>query len=79
MPAETHNGILKTMSRLPSSRNGNPRWQLCLWRDDREVIHFRTRPDCSLGYSVANFLGWRVNISLVTYRGHASLSSINHE
>ena len=57
-------GIMKNLDRLPSSRDGNPRWT---WTIDGTRIS--TRPDSSLGYEVDNHQGRRVKVAAKLFRG----------
>lgn len=66
-----HTGKLEIIERLPSSRNGNPRWPL---RVDGWTC--RTAVDSSLGYSVTNFDGKRVVATIGSFRGVATLDSV---
>ena len=65
----THTGKLEIVQRLPSSKYGNPRW---LVRVDGWTC--RTKPDCSLGYSITNLHGKTVRATIGTYRGNATLA-----
>jgi hypothetical protein len=67
----SHVGKLEIVQRLPSSRNGNPRYLL---RVDGWTC--RTAPDSSLGYSVTNYDGKRVKATIGTLRGLATLDSV---
>ncbi len=73
---EIHTGYFRIVKRLPSSRDGNPRYLCEVNRDDGEAVYFRTAPDSSLGYSVPNYNAKRVTVSLVTFYGHATLADI---
>lgn len=66
-----HFGKLEIVKRLPSSRNGNPRYLLCV-----DGWTCRTAVDSSLGYSVTNFAGKRVEATIGTFRGVATLDSV---
>jgi hypothetical protein len=64
----SHIGKLEIIKRLPSSRNGNPRWLL---RVDGWTCC--TSPDSSLGYKVQNFDGKTVEATIGTHYGAATL------
>ena len=64
----SHIGTLYVIKRLPSSRNGNPRWLL---RVDGWTC--RTAPDSSLAYKVANMDGKTVRATIGTHYGVATL------
>lgn len=63
-----HIGKLEIIERLPSSRNGNPRYLL---RVDGWTC--RTAVDSSLGYSVGNLDGKQVEAYIGTHYGKATL------
>lgn len=65
-----HTGQLEIVRRLPSSRNGNPRFLLRV-----DVWTCRTAVDSSLGYSVKNLDGKRVVATIGTHYGVATLDS----
>lgn len=67
-----HTGKLEILSRLPSSRNGNPRY---LARIDGYT--FRTAPDSSIAYSLPNWDGKIARCYLGTYRGLLTIDSIH--
>lgn len=67
----SHIGKLDIIERLPSSRNGNPRFLL---RVDGWTC--RTGVDSSLGYSVQNYDGKRVRAYIGTHRGLATLDYV---
>lgn len=59
------------LNRLPSSGNGNPRYEC---RIGEHVA--RTRPDSCIAYGITDFDGKRVTASLSTYYGHMSIDNI---
>lgn len=67
----THHGKLELVQRLPSSRNGNPRYLLRL-----DGWTCRTPVDSSLGYKVQNLFGETVKGSIGTFRGVATLGDV---
>ena len=50
MNEETITGKLTDLTRLPSSRNGNPRWKATV-----SGVTFSTDPDSSYGYELQNY------------------------
>jgi hypothetical protein len=66
-----HIGTLEIVSRLPSSRNGNPRYLLRV-----DGFTCRTSVDSSFGYSVTNFDGKRVEATIGTHFGVATLNTL---
>lgn len=66
-----HVGTLEIIERLPSSKNGNPRYLLRV-----DGITCRTAPDSSLGYAVPNFDGKRVAATIGTHYGRDTLNSV---
>lgn len=63
-----HFGKLEIIKRLPSSRNGNPRYLL---RVDGWTC--RTAPDTQLAYSLPNLDGKQVEALIGTHYGNATL------
>lgn len=55
--ANQHQGLLSDLERMPSSRNGNPRYRVVI---DGEM--FVTRPDSDIGYSISNYRAKHVRI-----------------
>jgi len=66
-----HNGKLEIIKRLPSSRNGNPRYLLRV-----NGVTCRTAVDSSLAYSVTNYDGQHVEATIGTHYGVATLDSV---
>lgn len=66
-----HAGKLEVLERMPSSRNGNPRYRLYI-----AGFHCVTAPDSSYGYSVKNFEGKQVVATIGTHFGRATLDSV---
>lgn len=66
-----HKGLLRIIERLPSSRNGNPRYLVEL-----DGYTCRTAPDSSTGYSVRNFEGKLVEAYIGTHYGVRTIESI---
>jgi hypothetical protein len=67
-----HTGILEIVERLNNSKNGNPRF-LCIV----DGYTFRTAVDSSHGYSIQNFEGKQVEVSIGTHYGNTTLNSIH--
>jgi len=65
----THTGNLEVIMRLPSSRNGNPRYLL---RVDGWTC--RTAVDSGLAYGITNYDGKQVKAHIGSVRGVATLS-----
>jgi len=66
-----HQGILRIISRLASSRNGNPRFLLSV-----DGFTCCTAVDAMAGYSVQNFDGREVMATIGTHYGRATLGSV---
>ena len=65
-----HIETLESIERLPSSVNGNPRYSgYC-------GVYFRTGVDSSHGYTIQNYVGKVVEITVGTHYGHCTLNSI---
>lgn len=70
-----HVGTLHECERMPSSRNGNPRYRLFIGTETSGVSCV-TAPDSSLGYTVTNYRGERVRALIGTHYGRATLRHI---
>lgn len=66
-----HSGILNIVRRENSSVNGNPRY-LCFI----DGVSFYTAPDSSHGYSITNYEGKAVTVTIGTYYGKPTLNTI---
>jgi len=66
-----HTGIIENIERLPSSYNGNPRYQFTI---DGHTV--RTAVDSSHGYAITNYNGKKATITAGTHYGHLTLNSI---
>lgn len=66
-----HVGTLTIVTRLPSSRNGNPRYLVQV-----NGVTCRTPVDSPLGYSITNFEGKQVTATIGTYRELPTLNTI---
>jgi len=66
-----HIGVLEIVDRLPNSRNGNPRYLLRIGG-----VTCRSAVDSSHGYSVPKFEGRRVEATIGTHRGVATLDTL---
>jgi len=67
---ETHVGILTIIGRLPSSINGNPRYELEL-----NNISFRTAVDCNMAYSIPNHDGKKISVEIGEHYGYLTLNT----
>ena len=67
-----HTGILSITKRLPSSANGNPRYQFII---DGYIA--QTAVDSMHGYSITNYDGKEVTVTLGTHYGSLTLNTIN--
>lgn len=66
-------GEITEMERLPSSRNGNPRFQFIV---DGKL--FKTAIDASLGYSIQNFhIGDNVTVEYRLFRGQKQAQRVS--
>lgn len=66
-----HVGKLEILERLPSSKNGNPRYRVSV--DGFSCV---TDVDCVLGYKVPNFDGKKVEATIGNRYGRATLRSV---
>lgn len=66
-----HTGTLEILARLPSSRYGNPRFQLRV--DGFTCV---TSPNSDLAYGLTNYDGKRVVATIGTHYGRATLHSL---
>ena len=67
-----HTGKLEVISRLPSSVNGNPRFLATV-----DGYQFRTAVDSSNGYSIQNYDGRQVTVTLGSHYGVLTLNTIH--
>ena len=67
-----HTGILEIMKRLPSSRNGNPRYLAIV-----DGYAFKTSVDSSYGYCITNYDGRLVTVTIGSHYNQATLNTIN--
>lgn len=67
-----HTGKLESLKRLDGSANGNPRYQFVV---DGYVI--RTAVDSAHGYSVPNFEGKAVVVTIGSHYNFTTLNSIH--
>jgi len=76
-----HTGKLRLMERLPSSRNGNPRY-LCAIMDQQPNQDlgwtFRTQVDAMHGYEIPNYFNSDIDVTVTigTHYGHPTLNTI---
>lgn len=66
-----HYGLLSELERLPSSRYGNPRYRARVGG-----VSFVTRPDASVAYSLPNYVGKPVAVTIGSHYGRATLALI---
>ena len=66
-----HVGHLTVIERLPSSRNGNPRYRCSV-----DGYTFTTTPDSSYSYSITNHDGKLVTVELGTHHNKLQLNAI---
>jgi len=66
-----HTGTLQVIERLDSSFNGNPRY-----RAEVDGLEFVTAPDSSLGYSITNYEGKAVDITVGSHYGRTTLDTL---
>jgi len=66
-----HTGIVTDIKRLESSKNGNPRFEFII-----DGYRARTKPDSSYGYSIQNYEGKEITVTLGSHYGFLSLNSI---
>ena len=67
-----HTGELKIITRLPSSYFGNPRFLISV-----DGFTCKTKVDSKHGYSVQNYEGKKVTVSIGSHYGSATLNTIN--
>lgn len=67
-----HTGILEIVERLNNSKNGNPRY-LC----KVDGYTFRTAVDSSQSYSITNYEGKQVEVTIGSHYGNTTLNSIH--
>lgn len=68
---ETVTGILECANRFDTSRNGNPRYTGCV-----NGYEFFTGVDSSHGYSITNYVGYLVTVTIGQHRGKTTLKHI---
>ena len=66
-----HSGILSIIKRENNSVNGNPRY-LCFV----DGVSFYTAPDSMHGYSISNYDGKNVTLTIGTHYNKATLNTI---
>ena len=66
-----HTGTLQVIERLDNSLNGNPRY-----RAEVDGLEFVTAPDCSFGYSITNYEGKAVDITVGSHYGLITLDTL---
>lgn len=73
-----HTGTLELVQRMKNSRDGNPQFMLAIieYPEQRLGWHFRTPANSMLAYKAENFIGKKVDVTIGTFRGCATLDSI---
>ena len=66
-----HTGILENVQRFDTSRNGNPRYTATVGG-----YTFYTGVDSAHGYSITNYEGKQVVVTIGMHRGKVTLNSI---
>ena len=66
-----HTGILENVQRFDTSRNGNPRYSARV-----DGYTFYTSVDSAHGYSITNYEGKQVEVTIGYHRGKVTLQSI---
>ncbi len=68
----THAGTLTNLTRLPSSINGNPRYEF-----EVDGCSIRLAVDSSFGYEITNYNEKRVIVTAGTHYGRLTLNTIH--
>lgn len=68
---KSHTGILENVQRYDTSRNGNPRYTAMVGN-----CEFFTAVDSSHGYSITNYAGKAVTVTVKWVRGKVTLQKI---
>ena len=63
-----HTGILENVQRFDTSRNGNPRYTATV-----DGYTFYTGVDSAHGYSITNYKGEQVEVTIGYHRGKVTL------
>jgi hypothetical protein len=73
-----HTGTLELVERMKNSLNGNPQFMLALIEHSEQRLgwKFRTKANAMHAYKVEGFLGKKVTVTIGTYRGNATLNTI---
>ena len=73
-----HTGTLELIKRMKNSRDGNPQFMLAIieYPEQRLGWRFRTPANSMLAYKAENFIGQKVDVTIGTFRGCATLASI---
>ena len=66
-----HNGTLQAIERLDNSFNGNPRY-----RAEVGGLEFVTATDSMFGYSITNYEGKAVDITVGSHYGRITLDTL---
>ena len=64
-------GIISDLERMPSSKNGNPRYRVVVGGE-----MFVTQPDSSLAYSITNYRNKKVSIDWRIIRNQKTIVSL---
>jgi hypothetical protein len=73
-----HTGTLELIKRMKNSRDGNPQFMLAIIEHPEQGLgwRFRTPANSMLAYKAENFIGKKVDVTIGTFRGCATLDSI---
>ena len=73
-----HTGTLELVHRMKNSSNGNPQFMLAVIEHPAQGLgwRFRTPANSMLGFQVQNFIGKKVDVTIGTFYGCATLNSI---
>jgi len=73
-----HTGTLELVQRMKNSRDGNPQFMLAVIEHPEQGLgwRFRTPANSMLAYKAENFIGKKVDVTIGTFRGCATLDSI---
>ena len=73
-----HIGTLRIMKRMKNSYYGNPQFMAFVDESgEGHGVRFRTMKDSMHGYSIQNYEGQRVTVTVGTYYRCATLDTIN--
>jgi len=73
----THRGRLRIIKTLKNSINGNPRFWVAIYDDEKGFEWFaKTIPDSGEAYALTNYEGKLVDCELGTLRGYTHIQNI---